>query len=109
MQAKTPQEFFEKEAPSRFKPEKVKGIDAIAQLTLTGPNGGEWTITIKDQKIDIVKGVHPSPTLTLKMTEDDFMDVINEKISPEKAFFSGKIQIKGNIGIALKLRDAGFL
>jgi putative sterol carrier protein len=43
------------------------------------------------------------------MNENDFMDMVNEKLSAEKAFFTGRVQFKGNIATALKLRDAGFL
>ncbi len=107
--AKTPREFLEKEAPARFKPEKVKGIDAIAQLNLSGPEGGNWTVTIKDQKLNVVEGTHPDPTLTLKMSDSDFMDIASGKLSAEKAFFTGRVQFKGNLAVALKLRDAGFL
>ena len=109
MEAKTPKEFFEKALPSRFKPDKAAGIDVIAQLNLTGPNGGEWVVTIKDQKLHVTEGTHPSPTLTLKITENDFMDIVNGKLSAEKAFFTGRVQFKGNISMALKLKDAGFL
>jgi len=35
--------------------------------------------------------------------------MINRKISPEKAFFTGRVHFKGDIGVALKLREAGFL
>jgi putative sterol carrier protein len=48
-------------------------------------------------------------TLTLKMNENDFMDMVNGKLSAEKAFFTGKVHFRGDIGVALKLRDAGFL
>ncbi len=109
MEAKTPQEFFEKILPARFKPEKAKGIDVTAQVNLTGPDGGYWMVEIKDQKITIREGVHPSPKLTLGMTDADFMDLVNDKISTQKAFFTGKIKFKGDIALALKLRDAGFL
>ena len=109
MEAKTPKEFFEKALPSRFKPDKAAGIDVIAQLNLTGLNGGEWVVTIKDQKLQVTEGTHPSPTLTLKITENDFMDIVNGKLSAEKAFFTGRVQFEGNISMALKLKDAGFL
>jgi putative sterol carrier protein len=107
--SKTPKEFFEKEACTRFKPENTKGIDVIAQINLSGPEGGSWTVTIKDQKLDIAEGTHKSPTLTLKMSETDFMDIIRKKLSAEKAFFTGRIQFNGNLSVALKLRDSGFL
>jgi len=109
MEAKTPKEFFEKALPLRFKPEKTAGIDVIAQLNLTGANGGDWVVTIKDQKLQVREGTAPSPTLTLKMTENDFMNIVNDKLSAEKAFFTGKIHFEGNLNLALKLRDAGFL
>ena len=109
MEAKTPKEFFEKDLQARFKPDKATGIDFIAQLNLTGINGGEWVVTLKDQKLQVTEGTHPSPSLTLKMAENDFMDIVNGKLSAEKAFFTGKIQFKGNISMALKLKDTGFL
>jgi putative sterol carrier protein len=109
MEAQTPQEFFEKILPLRFKPEKADGIDVIVQLHVSGPEGGDWTVTVKDKNLTVTEGTDPSASLTLKMNYVDFMDMVNEKISAEKAFFTGKIQFKGNIAVALKLRDAGFL
>ena len=109
MEAKTPREFFEEILPCRFKPDKAKGIGAIVQLNLTGSSGEDWTVTIRDQKIQAQKGFHPSPTLTIGMAETDFLDLVNGKLSAEKAFFTGKIKFKGNIALALRLRDTGFL
>jgi putative sterol carrier protein len=109
METQTPKDFFERALPARFKPEKAAGIDVVTQINVTGLEGGNWTVTIKDQKLQVTEGTHPSPTLTLKMNENDFMDLVNGKISAEKAFFTGRVQFKGNISVALKLRDAGFL
>jgi putative sterol carrier protein len=106
---KTPKEFFDKMLPSRFKPEKAAGIDVTVQINITGPNGGDWIVTIKNQKLETGEGTAPSPTLKLKMAETDYMDLINGKISAEKAFITGKIEFKGNIGSALRLKQAGFL
>jgi len=109
MQAQTPQEFFNTILPTKFKPEKAAGINVVAQVNISGPEGGSWTVTIKDQKMTVTEGVNPNAELTLKMNPSDFMDMVNEKLSAEKAFFTGKIQFKGNIAVALKLKDAGFL
>ena len=109
MEAETPKEFFEKTLQSRFKPEKAKDIDVIAQLNITGPDGGEWIVVIKDQKLQVKEGTDPESTLTLNINEKDFMDIINEKLSAEKAFFTGRIKFKGSIAVALKMKDAGFL
>ena len=108
-EAKTPKEFLEKVLPSRFKPEKAAGIDITVQINITGPNGGDWFVTIKDQKLDTKEGTHPSPTMKLSMAESDYMDLINGKMSGEKAFMTGKLRFKGNIGMALRLKETGFI
>jgi len=109
MEVKTPKEFFEKVLPSRFNPSKAQGVDVTVQVNITGPNGGAWTTTIKNQKLEAKEGTHPSPTIAVNMAETDYMDVVNGKMSAEKAFFGGKIQFKGNIALALKLKEMGFL
>lgn len=109
MEAKTPKDFFEKVLPSRFNPSKAQGVDVTVQVNITGSNGGAWTVTIKDQKLEAKEGTHPSPTIAISMAEAEYMDVVNGKMSAEKAFLTGKIQFKGNIALALKLREMGFL
>lgn len=109
MEAKTPKEFFEKVLPNRFNPNKTKGVDVTVQIDIAGPSGGEWTVTIKDQKLEVKEGTHPSPTLVINMAAKDYMDVVNGKMSGEKAFLTGKLRLKGNLVLAMKLREAGFL
>jgi putative sterol carrier protein len=109
MEAKTPQQFFDEILPLRFKPENAKGIDVTVQVSLTGPQGGVWMVEIKDQKLAVQKGSHPSPKLTVGAADIDFLNIVNDKLSAQKAFFTGKIKFKGDIALALKLRDAGFL
>jgi putative sterol carrier protein len=109
MEAKTPKEFFEKVLSKRFKPDKALGIDVTVQINITGPNGGDWIVTIKNQKLGVKEGTHPSPTLSLEMAEVDYMDMVNGEMSGEKAFLTGKLRFKGNIALALKLRETGFL
>jgi putative sterol carrier protein len=108
-EVKTPKEFFEKVLPSRFKPEKAGDIDVTVQVIISGSNGGDWVVTIKNQHLRVDEGKHPSPTLELEMAESDYMNLINGKMSGEKAFLTGKLRFKGNIALALKLRETGFL
>jgi len=106
---KTPRQFFEEELPKRFNAAKAAGVDVIVQLDIEGSEGGNWIVIIKDQKMTIKEGVHPSPALSVRMNEKDYLDVINNKMSGEKAFMTGKIQFRGSIALALKLREMGFL
>jgi putative sterol carrier protein len=109
MKVNTSREFFEEVLPSRFKADKAAGINVTVQVKITGPNGGDWIVTIENQKLEVKEGNHPSPTLTLEIAEKDYLDLVNGKMSGEKAFLTGKLRFKGNIALALKLRETGFL
>ena len=109
VEAKIPKQFLEEILPSKFKPEKSRDFDVTAQLNLTGPNGGNWTLTLKNQTLKVTEGTHPSPTLTLTVADKDFMDLVNGKLKTTQAFFGGKIHLIGNLVLALKLKDAGLL
>ena len=109
MNAKTPREFFEKMLPARFKPEKAKDIEAIVQMNITGTNGGTWTVTIKDQKMAVKEGIHPSPTMGIRITDSDFIDVVNGKLSGIEALMAGKLEFNGSIGAGMKLLNTGLI
>jgi len=109
MEAKTPRQFLEEVLPSRFRPERAGDFDVVAQLNVTGPSGGSWVLTLKNRKLTINGGTHSAPTLTLTVSDVDFMNLISGKLNTTQAFFSGKIHLTGNLGLALKLKDAGLL
>lgn len=109
MTPNTPRQFLEKILPTKFKPEKAAGFDAIVQIKLTGPDGGDWVIILKDKKLKIYEGIHPQPNLTLTIADSDFMDLVNGKLGTTEAFLKSKIELSGSLGLALKLKDSGLL
>lgn len=104
MEVTTPREFFEKEQMQRFKPENAIGIEATIQFNITGENGGNWYLTIKDQTLTITEGVCENPKMTVTMKDTDFVAFVNRKITGQMAFMTGKLKFKGDMGIAMKLR-----
>ena len=109
MEIETPKEFFEKVLPKRFNAEKTEGVNATVQMKITGPTGGNWIISIKDQKLEVEEGTHPSPEMSIEMSDSNYLDVVNGKISGERAFMTGKLKFKGNITTAMQLKNLGFL
>ena len=109
MNIKTPKEFFEKVLPEKFDPTKVGNLDAIIQMNVTGPNGGNWTIIVRNQKMEVTEGNHASPGISVKIADADFVDLINGKINAVSAFMAGKIQFKGSMSLGLKLVDMGII
>jgi putative sterol carrier protein len=109
MEISTPQEFFEKVLSTKFKGDKAKDFTATAQVDITGPEGGQWIITIKDQKFQTAKGVAPKPDITLKMKDTDFVALVNSQLNAVQAFMTGKLEFQGSMAKGLKLLDMGFI
>lgn len=109
MEVKTPKEFFEKVLPSKFDANKAAGVDAVIQMNITGPNGGDWIVIIKDQKLEVQQGIHPSPSISIRMADTDYMDMVNGKLSGERAFMTGKLKFRGTMAVGMKLKEIGFL
>ena len=88
---------------SRFKPDKAQGVNAVIQYEITGEGGGTWYATIKDGTCAVTAGTASSPTLSLTMSGQDWLDMLAGKLSGQMAFMSGKLKLKGDMGLAMKL------
>jgi putative sterol carrier protein len=89
--------------PKAFLPEKAEGVDAVIQYHLSGEEGGDWVVTIKDQKCTVEEGTTEDPTMTLEADAKDYKDVILGKLDPMAAFMQQKLKLKGNLNMAIGL------
>lgn len=83
--------------PGAFKPEAAQGIDAVFQYTISGEGGGDWYITVKDQKCEVAEGKADSPTTTLSLSAEDFVKMLAGELNPMAAFTSGRLKIGGDV------------
>lgn len=86
-----------------FQPEKAAGIDATVQFHMTGVQSGDWVATIRDQKLSVTEGTVPNPNLMFSANSQDIADVFTGKLNPMTAYMQGKVQFKGDMGLAMKL------
>ena len=98
----TVKETFEAMA-GRFRADKAAGVNATIQYEITGDQGGNWHAVIKDGQCAVTPGVATSPTLTLTMAAQDWLDMVGGKLSGQMAFMSGKLKLKGDMGLAMKI------
>ncbi len=89
-------EIFEK-MPEAFDPEAAKGVDVVFQYSISGPGGGDWTVSVSDGACTVTQGVAEKPSCTLKISDNDFIDMISGKLDPMAAFTSGKLKIGGDV------------
>ncbi|XP_047381357.1 hydroxysteroid dehydrogenase-like protein 2 isoform X1 [Sciurus carolinensis] len=82
----------------------VKATQAIYQFELSGEDGGTWFLDLKNRGGTVGHG-EPSDRadVVMSMSTDDFVKMFSGKLKPTVAFMSGKLKIKGNMALAIKL------
>jgi putative sterol carrier protein len=86
-----------------FKPEVAEGVEAVIQYKLTGEEGGDYIISIKDGKCKVSEGLASDPTMTLTADAHDFRDVLLGKVNGMQYFMMGKLKLAGDLNLAMKL------
>jgi putative sterol carrier protein len=86
-----------------FLPEVAGDLDAVIQYCLTGEEGGNYIITIKDGKCSVSEGEAPSPIVTLTADGRDFADVLMGRANGMQYFMTGKLKLAGDLNLAMKL------
>lgn len=85
-----------------FVPERAVGVDAVVQYHLTGEEGGDWIITVKDGQCKVTEGVAENPKMTMTADAREFGDILLGKMDGMAAFMQGKLQLKGDLNLAMK-------
>ncbi len=86
-----------------FLPEKAVGLEAIVQYHLTGDEGGDFIIQIGDDKCSVSEGMAEDPVMTMTADGIYFRDVLLGKEDGMKGFMEGKLQLAGDLNLAMKL------
>ena len=105
MAIEQPKDWFEKELPEKVKddPSVVEGFDGVLDFKITGDQGGDWSVEIRDKVLNVKEGSHEKPDIQVTMKGQDFVNFINGKLNGQMAFMTGKLKVKGNMQLAMKL------
>jgi putative sterol carrier protein len=89
--------------PSAFQADKAAGMAATFQWDISGPQGGRWYVEIKDEACQVHGGDTESPNITISVSDENFVKLITGKLDGTMAFMTGKLKVKGDMGLAMKL------
>jgi len=88
-------------------PDKAKGIGGTYGLNISGEGGGNWKIDLASETPTVAE----SPTeiteaaVVIGVAESDFQTLVADPGAGMKLFFAGKLKVKGNQMLAMKLKD----
>lgn len=80
----------------RFLPDKAKGVNVKLQFKLSGADGGQWYIVIKDGKIKVTEGTGPGADATVIAKASDYQKMADGEMNKTIAFLRGKLKIEGD-------------
>ncbi|NWR57023.1 HSDL2 protein, partial [Bucorvus abyssinicus] len=84
--------------------EYVRTTQGVFQFDLSGDEGGTWYIDLKTNGGSAGLGKPPvTADVVMSMSSADFVKMFTGKLKPTLAFMSGKLRIKGNMALAIKL------
>ncbi|MCB9521860.1 MAG: SCP2 sterol-binding domain-containing protein [Myxococcales bacterium] len=78
-------------------------LDVIYQFNITGDDGGEWVVDLKDKKI--YEGEADDADCTITVADEDFIGLASGEVPGAQLFMMGKLQIAGDMGLAMKLGE----
>lgn len=86
-------------------PAKIASLNAAYQFELSGDGGGTFHAVFQDGAADVGEGAVANPGCTVIMSAADFQDMVAGTINPTAAFMGGKLKLKGDMGLAMRLQS----
>lgn len=100
---------------------KIESLGIVIRFDIVGQNAGSWTIVVEG---GILKGISRNsfdpesqqgnseplsedvvlnPACIFRLDGSTFMSIVRREITPQQAFFEKKVQIEGDMALALKM------
>jgi putative sterol carrier protein len=99
--AETVQQVFD-ELPARADPDRLRGEHVSYRFDVT--DVGSWRVEVHDGDLAVSRS-HDDADLVVETDEATFLKIANREQNPALAYMTGKVKVRGDTGLALRLRD----
>ncbi|HHB79137.1 MAG TPA: SCP2 sterol-binding domain-containing protein [Saprospiraceae bacterium] len=79
--------------PNRVEPEALAGKESLFHFEISGEDGGDYTVKIADNQIEVMDGLVGDAKCTVKAKSKNFLKVINGETKAMMAVMMGKVKI----------------
>jgi len=97
--------FSEIEKRIGEEPDLIKKIAGIYQFDVVNEakQTKSWVVDVKNSPGSVRSGTIDNPDCTISISDEDFTALISGKKNGQQLFMQGKLKMKGNMGLAMKL------
>lgn len=88
-----------------FRPERAEDLSVTYQFELSGESGGGLWVRVDAGRLEVAVGQTPEPDVVFRLPAEDLFGVLAGTRNPDLLFMERKIEIEGDLSLALKLRS----
>ncbi|MGN7470250.1 SCP2 sterol-binding domain-containing protein [Brevibacillus sp. SAFN-007a] len=85
-------------------PQPIRSFAAVYHLVLSGREEGTYEIKFANDEATYRLGMTEQAGCTLELSADHFIKLVRGTLNPVAALVTGKLKIKGDMGLSLKLQ-----
>ncbi len=101
-----PRSFFEEQLHTRLG-DGVEGVlpDGVAVIFhIQGEGGGSWQVDTRDGGLSVGPAGEGLRDCEVWCSTDDFMGILKGSLNARRAFLTGRLRVRGDVGLALRLQ-----
>lgn len=91
--------------PAQIDRDAAEDLDAVYQFDLQGAQSGQYQLLVRNGTCVVKEGNHADPHVTLSMAGEDCIKVLTGQLSGMTMAMSGRLQIAGDIELAMRLKS----
>lgn len=87
-----------------FRPDAARGLDVGYQMHLTGPDGGDFYVRVKNGACEVARGRTEPVDTRLRLPAADYLAVLAGRANADLLYMEGRLEIEGDLALANRLR-----